>query len=242
MIAIQTFMMKRGVESLVFSNERCYWTNGQKNSRKPRNQWFRISVPISEFPHISWSTVYRIVTSKLDYRKLCARWAPKMLTDAHKNQRMASACPCLECYKWEGKGREMNFSHIINWWWNMDFIHQFLWPNNDNAVASFKFTENKKIKTKTVVNCSHSWHLAKHAAWLTAKKIHQLKQKLSYRPLKTMVLHSLISICLLYTSYVFWLSGGTFCSSSGAGPFNERTSETPLSFSVQLFAHAAASN
>ena len=41
---------------------------------------------------------------------------------------------------------------------------------------------------------------------------------------------------------MFWLSGGTFCSNSAAGPFNARTSETALSFSVQLFAHAAASN
>ena len=40
---------------------------------------------------------------------------------------------------------------------------------------------------------------------------------------------------------MFWLSGGTFRSSSAAGPFNERTSETALSFSLQLFAHAAAS-
>jgi hypothetical protein len=43
---------------------------------------------IRELPHIilevSKTTIHEAVTEKLGYRKLCARWVPKMLTDDHK--------------------------------------------------------------------------------------------------------------------------------------------------------------
>ena len=35
-------------------------------------------------PEVSKSLVHEIVKEKLDYRKLCARWVPKMLTENHK--------------------------------------------------------------------------------------------------------------------------------------------------------------
>ena len=51
---------------------------------------FTISELSEEFPDISRSALYTIVRD-LGYRKLCARWVPKMLSDDHKTQRMASA-------------------------------------------------------------------------------------------------------------------------------------------------------
>ena len=35
-------------------------------------------------PEVSKTTIHEAVTAKLRYRKLCARWVPKMLTDDHK--------------------------------------------------------------------------------------------------------------------------------------------------------------
>ena len=42
------------------------------------------------------------MTEKLGYRKLCARWVPKMLTDDHKTKRMGSALKFLTRYAQEG--------------------------------------------------------------------------------------------------------------------------------------------
>jgi hypothetical protein len=46
--------------------------------------------------------LYETVTKKLGYHKFCARWVPKMLTDVHKTQRMASALMFLQRYHDEG--------------------------------------------------------------------------------------------------------------------------------------------
>jgi len=46
--------------------------------------------------------LYEIVTKELGYHKFCARWVPKMLTDVHKTQRMASALTFLQRYHDEG--------------------------------------------------------------------------------------------------------------------------------------------
>ena len=35
-------------------------------------------------PKVSKTTIHEAVTKKLGYRKLCACWVPKMLTDDHK--------------------------------------------------------------------------------------------------------------------------------------------------------------
>ena len=51
------------------------------------------------------------MSKDLGYRKLCARWVPKMLTDDHKTQRMASALTFLTHYHNEG---EDFFKFIVN--------------------------------------------------------------------------------------------------------------------------------
>jgi hypothetical protein len=42
-------------------------------------------------PEVSKTTIHEAVTEKYGYRKFCARWVPKMLTDDHKGKRMGSA-------------------------------------------------------------------------------------------------------------------------------------------------------
>lgn len=49
-------------------------------------------------PDVSKSTIQRIVTEKLKYRKVCARWVPRMLTEDHKRQRVEAAREFLERY------------------------------------------------------------------------------------------------------------------------------------------------
>jgi hypothetical protein len=72
------------------------------NKKIRENRHFTISELSFEFPHISRTVLYEIVTHKLGYHKFCARWVPKMLTDAHKMQRMASALTFLERYCKDG--------------------------------------------------------------------------------------------------------------------------------------------
>jgi len=51
---------------------------------------------------ISKSRVYDIVHDKLGYHKICARWVPKQLTDAHKASRMTLSLDHLSRYHVEG--------------------------------------------------------------------------------------------------------------------------------------------
>jgi len=53
-------------------------------------------------PEMSKTTIHETVTEELGYRKLCARWVPKMLTDDHKMKRMGSALKFLTRYAQEG--------------------------------------------------------------------------------------------------------------------------------------------
>jgi len=65
-----------------------------------------LRVTIREFhyitPEVSKTTIHEVVTEKLGYRKLCASWVPKMLTDDHKTKRMGSALKFLTRYAQDG--------------------------------------------------------------------------------------------------------------------------------------------
>jgi hypothetical protein len=53
-------------------------------------------------PEVSKTTIHEAVTEKLGYRKLCACWVPKMLTDDHNTKRMDSALKLLPRYAQKG--------------------------------------------------------------------------------------------------------------------------------------------
>lgn len=63
---------------------------------------FTITSLSDGFPQVSRSVLYEIVTKRLDYRKVCSRWVPKMLTEVHKTKRLSSALTFLERYHEEG--------------------------------------------------------------------------------------------------------------------------------------------
>ena len=66
------------------------------------NRWFTITSLSLHFPQISWSLLHEIVSDKLKFRKLCARWVPKMLMEEHRLKRQASALDFLTRYSEEG--------------------------------------------------------------------------------------------------------------------------------------------
>ena len=49
-------------------------------------------------PEVSKSTFDKILTKRLHYRNMCARWVPKMIIDDHKWQSVEAACRFMECY------------------------------------------------------------------------------------------------------------------------------------------------
>jgi len=52
-------------------------------------------------PEVSKTTIHETVKERLGYRKFCARWLPKMLTDDHKTKQMGSALKFLKRYAQE---------------------------------------------------------------------------------------------------------------------------------------------
>jgi hypothetical protein len=71
---------------------------------------FTISELSCEFPQISRTVLYKIIAVRLGYLKFYARWVLKMLTGAHKKQRIASALTFLERYHKDGNEF---LSHIV---------------------------------------------------------------------------------------------------------------------------------
>ncbi|GBM00672.1 hypothetical protein AVEN_118021-1 [Araneus ventricosus] len=56
------------------------------NEKIRENRRFAIRMLFEEFPQISKTVLHEIVTNRLNYRKLCSRWVPKMLTDVYKTK------------------------------------------------------------------------------------------------------------------------------------------------------------
>ena len=80
------------------------------NKRVRDDRLFTISDLSLQFPQISRTLLYDTVGSHLGYRKVCARWVPKMLTEEHKKQCVACALTFLMRYHKEGDGM---LSHIV---------------------------------------------------------------------------------------------------------------------------------
>jgi hypothetical protein len=76
----------------------------QNDEQKIRErQHFTISELLCEFPQISCTILYSIITVRLGYlHKFCTRWVPKMFMGAHKMQRMASPLTFMERHHKDG--------------------------------------------------------------------------------------------------------------------------------------------
>lgn len=80
------------------------------NAKVRENRRFTISEISIQFPEVSRALIHEIVTEKLGYKKLCARWVPKMLTDVHKQRRVEAGRNFLQ--RFENEGEEF-FSHLV---------------------------------------------------------------------------------------------------------------------------------
>jgi hypothetical protein len=72
---------------------------------------FTISELSCEFPQISRSGLYEIITVRLGYHKFCARWFPKMLTGSQKMQGMALAS--ADFLGWYHEDGDEFLNHIL---------------------------------------------------------------------------------------------------------------------------------
>ncbi|XP_036362839.1 uncharacterized protein LOC118765218 [Octopus sinensis] len=50
------------------------------------NRWITPNDLCILVPDVSRSTIHRVLSEKLQYRKVCARWVPRMLREDHKRQ------------------------------------------------------------------------------------------------------------------------------------------------------------
>ncbi|GBM89676.1 Histone-lysine N-methyltransferase SETMAR [Araneus ventricosus] len=66
------------------------------------NRRSTISTLSNDFPEVSRSVLYKIVSEKLNFKKLCSRWVPKLLTENHKNKRFECSLNFLTHYNEEG--------------------------------------------------------------------------------------------------------------------------------------------
>ncbi|GBN74832.1 hypothetical protein AVEN_137482-1 [Araneus ventricosus] len=64
---------------------------------------FTISQLSEHLSNIFRTDLYETVKGKLGYRKFCARWVPKMLTEIHKPSRMGAALEFLSRYHTDGE-------------------------------------------------------------------------------------------------------------------------------------------
>lgn len=72
------------------------------NAKIMENRRFTITTLSLQIPQISRSLLHEVVSEKLKFRKLCARWVPHNLTEQQRLKRQASALDFLTRYNEEG--------------------------------------------------------------------------------------------------------------------------------------------
>ncbi|XP_035210768.1 histone-lysine N-methyltransferase SETMAR-like [Stegodyphus dumicola] len=94
---------------------------------------------------ISHGSVYKIIADHLKFRKVCARWVPRLLTEEHKEKRFESAFAFLQRYQTEG-----NEFGVIIVTGDETWIHHFS-PETKRSSLEWKQCSSP---TRTVSNCS----------------------------------------------------------------------------------------
>ncbi|GFV52616.1 mariner Mos1 transposase [Trichonephila clavipes] len=108
-----------------------------------------------EFPQVSRSLMHEIVTDKLKFHILCARWVPKILTESHKTKRIGCALKGLTRYHEGG----------------LDFLSQIVtgdetWVSYDTPESKQQSMEYRHTSSPTRVKPKHN---------LTPRKIMKLR-------------------------------------------------------------------
>jgi len=121
------------------------------------NRRFTIMSLSLHFPQISRSLLHKIVSDELVFRKLCARWVPKMLMEEHKLKRQASALDFLTQCSEEGDnflsrlvtGDETWLSHATP-----ESKQQFMEWRHTSSPTKMKF---KQTTSTRKIMCTVFW-------------------------------------------------------------------------------------
>ncbi|GFV37856.1 histone-lysine N-methyltransferase SETMAR [Trichonephila clavipes] len=73
------------------------WVGKFKNGRTNVHVEFTITTLSLEFPDVSRSVVFKIVTEGLNFKKLCSRWVPRLITAEHKEKCAISLDFLIRC-------------------------------------------------------------------------------------------------------------------------------------------------
>ena len=65
------------------------------------NQRFTISTLALEFPNVGRTTLRKIISENVKFRKLCVRWVSRLLTEENKLKKMSYALDFLDRYRKE---------------------------------------------------------------------------------------------------------------------------------------------
>ena len=93
-----------------------------------------------KFPSVSRGTMFEIVRNCLGFRKLCARWVPKQLTDFHQETRMAASLKFLMRYNEEGNDFLDRIITCDETW-----VHHIN-PETKRASMQWKHTESPRVR------------------------------------------------------------------------------------------------
>lgn len=121
-----------------------------------KNSWkstFHFEHITQTFLQIWWLLLYEIVAAHLGYKKMYARWVPKMFTDGHKANRMSAAHELLtQCDKYG----DAFINHIVMW---DETLVSYKIPQNNIQTLKWHHTksptnpkkENPNFKTQKVI-------------------------------------------------------------------------------------------
>ncbi|GBN43872.1 hypothetical protein AVEN_29715-1 [Araneus ventricosus] len=128
---------------------------------------FTISQLSEHLPNISRTVLYETVTGKLGYRKFCARWVPKMLTEIHKTSRMGAALEFLSRYYTNG---EDFLNRIVTGGWvahvNVETKQQSMvnWSSNPAEESPSNFV-SEEADGYRLFGCSRNLAYRIHDMW-----------------------------------------------------------------------------
>ncbi|XP_023231979.1 uncharacterized protein LOC111631874 [Centruroides sculpturatus] len=111
------FLSARNLASAEIHCQICYGDNAMSDSKVQK------CLRMFKDGWVSRSVLYTIVSEKLNYRKLCSRWAPRLLSDDHKTKRLGSALSFLTQYDQEG---DKLLDHIVTGDETWDSLHRYM--------------------------------------------------------------------------------------------------------------------
>lgn len=95
--------------------------------------------------NISHGSVHNIIQNRLQYRKVCARWVPRLLTETHKSQRVLAAVKLLERHEEAG---DSFLDQIVTG--DETWVHYFQ-PETKRASMEWKHSTSPRTKKPKVV-------------------------------------------------------------------------------------------